>query len=103
MLSLLQLVAPVSIVLAALMGKGARDLYFGIAIVGTLIGFACLSNISTPAQLLALSEAERIGADRLNALAPPTALMSFAVAVGAAIAACVFRVPRSINETEEGQ
>jgi hypothetical protein len=94
LLLVLQLFVIVGIIVAAREGKGSRDAYFSGAIAATLIGLAFLLNISTPAQLLALSDAERLGAERLNVLVPPIAWIFFALAIGAAIGACVFRTPR---------
>jgi hypothetical protein len=99
LLLVLQLITVVAIILAAVSGQGDRDSYFGVAIAVMLIGVAFLSNVSTPEQLLALSEAERFGAERLNAIAHPIAWLFFAAATG--IGACVFRTPRVVIETEE--
>ena len=100
MLLVLQLSAVVGIIGAAITGKGARGSYFRGAIAAALLGLAFLSTISTPAQLLAMSEAERVGAERLNALAPFVAWTLFASAIGAVIGGCVFRAPRVVDNSE---
>ena len=91
MLLVIQLIVGAGVIAAAMTGKGSRDAYFGLTIAATLIGSAFLSNVSTPAQLMAMSDVERLGAERLNDIAPPIALIFFAFAIGAAIGACVFR------------
>jgi hypothetical protein len=41
-----------------------------------------------------MSEAERVGAARLDAILPLIARTLFALAIGAAVGGCVFRTPR---------
>jgi hypothetical protein len=96
-----QVIVAAGIVGAAILGRGSRDSYIGGAVAATLIGLAFLSNVSTSAHLLTLSETERIGAERLNALAPPIAWIFFAAAIGAAIGACVFRATRTSAENRK--
>lgn len=96
-----QVIVAAGIVGAAILGKGARDSYIGGAVAATLMGLAFLSNVSTSAHVLTLSETERIGAERLNALAPPIAWIFLAAAIGAAIGACVFRAPRTTAENRD--
>ena len=64
-----QVVVVLGIVVAALLGKGSRVSFFGWAVAATLLGLAFLSNISTPEQFVTMSEAERVGAARLDAIA----------------------------------
>lgn len=93
MLVALQLVAIIGIFAAAVMGKGSRVSYFGLAIAAALVGLAFLSYVSTPEELVAMSQAERVEAERLNYLAPPIAWTLFAAAFGGVIGGLVFRTP----------
>lgn len=90
-----QVVVVLGIVVAALLGKGSRVSFFGWAVAATLLGLAFLSNISTPEQFVTMSEAERVGAARLDAILPLIATTLFALAIGAAAGGCVFRTPRT--------
>jgi hypothetical protein len=100
MFLVLQVLAVVGIIVAAITGKGTRGSYFAGAVAATLLGLAFLSIVSTPAQLLAVSGAERVGAERLNTLAPVVAWTLFAAAIGAVIGGCVFRAPRVVDNSE---
>jgi membrane protein required for beta-lactamase induction len=90
-----QVVVVLRIVVAALLGKGSRVSFFGWAVAATLLGLAFLSNISTPEQFVTMSEAERVGAARLDAILPLITTTLFALAIGAAVGGCVFRTPRT--------
>jgi hypothetical protein len=100
LLLIIELIVAAGIIGVAITRKASRDSYFGVAIAAAFIGFAFLSNISSPAQLLALTDEERIGAERLNALARPIAWTFFAVASGVAFAGVV-RGRRGPNESGE--
>ena len=90
-----QVVVVLRIVVAALLGKGSRVSFFGWAVAATLLGLAFLSNISTPEQFVTMSEAERVGAARLDAILPLITTTLFALAIGAAVGGCVFRTPQT--------
>ena len=94
MLLVVQVVAAVAIMVAAVLRIGDRYSYFRAAIAALLCGVAFLWNVSTPVQLVALSEAEFVSAERLNDLAQPIAAVFFPVALGSAIGACLFRERR---------
>ena len=102
LLLLIQLIAGVGIVVAAIAGKGSRGAYFGAAGAATLFGLAFLSLISSPTDLANISAAERVGAERLNALAPIVAWIFFAAAIGGAIGGCVFRASRPATDRSQG-
>lgn len=96
----IELIVAAGIIVVAITAKTSRDSYLGVAIAATFIGFASLSNISAPAELLTLTDGERIGAERLNALARPIAWTSFAVAIGVAILGVV-RTHREADENRK--
>ena len=101
MLLVLQVVAVVGIIVAAITGKGSRSSYFGMAAATTLIGLAFLSLVSSPIDMRNISALERAGAERLNALAPIVARILFAAAIGAVIGGCVFRASRPAPDCSE--
>ena len=101
MLLVLQVIAVVGIIVAAITGKGSRSSYFGVAAATTLFGLAFLSLISSPIDLWTISALERAGAERLNALAPIVARIFFAAAIGGVIGGCVFRAPRPAPDRSE--
>ena len=101
LLLVLQLIAVVGIIVAAIAGKGSRRSYFGAAGAATMIGLAILSLMSSPTDLANITAAERLGAVRLNALAPIVAWTFFAAAFGGVIGGCVFRAPRPATDPSQ--